>query len=263
MAEPTSSWSMRCQPICTSGISVLDQIENISVFWQMCSAADCAGLHPGPNLHVQSLVAGTPVCLLHALRWQPGGGAETCVHLQGAPGCPLRAVKEATIQAQCLSLQAGNIQWEDYSRSLVSKNKHLCHSSVQGMLLQTLSCVGTSAGVFLSYTLLFVVRTQPWWAPQYFIPILGMMLGNSISGVSVGLSALLEDFSVGECTAIPTLSISKWNFGRSAGFKILCPTCGQVANLTSLLSPNLPKPTPMLKLSEACKEFLANLSCGL
>ncbi|EIE21804.1 putative membrane protein [Coccomyxa subellipsoidea C-169] len=68
----------------------------------------------------------------------------------------------------------------------------------KGMLLQTLSCVGTSAGVFLSYTLLFVVRTHPWWAPQYFIPILGMMLGNSISGVSVGLSALLEDFSVGK-----------------------------------------------------------------
>lgn len=63
--------------------------------------------------------------------------------------------------------------------------------------MQTLSCVGSSAGVFLCYTLLFVVRTQPWWAPQYFIPILGMMLGNSISGVSVGLSALLEDFNVG------------------------------------------------------------------
>ncbi|CAL8471622.1 g11164 [Coccomyxa elongata] len=68
----------------------------------------------------------------------------------------------------------------------------------KGMLLQTLSCLGSSAGVFLCYTLLFVVRTQPWWAPQYFIPILGMMLGNSISGVSVGLSALLEDFSVGK-----------------------------------------------------------------
>lgn len=73
---------------------------------------------------------------------------------------------------------------------------------LQGMLLQTLSCLGSSAGVFLCYTLLFVVRTQPWWAPQYFIPILGMMLGNSISGVSVGLSALLEDFSVGKCRCV-------------------------------------------------------------
>ena len=32
---------------------------------------------------------------------------------------------------------------------------------------------------------------------QYFIPILGMLLGNGISGVSVGLTALLEEFTVG------------------------------------------------------------------
>ena len=34
-------------------------------------------------------------------------------------------------------------------------------------------------------------------AVQYFIPILGMLLGNGISGVSVGLTALLEEFTVG------------------------------------------------------------------
>ena len=32
---------------------------------------------------------------------------------------------------------------------------------------------------------------------QYFIPILGMLLGNAISGVSVGLSALLEELTTG------------------------------------------------------------------
>ena len=35
---------------------------------------------------------------------------------------------------------------------------------------------------------------MPW---QYFIPILGMLLGNGISGVSVGLSALLEELTTG------------------------------------------------------------------
>lgn len=69
---------------------------------------------------------------------------------------------------------------------------------MQGMLAQALACIGSSAAIFLSYTLLVVVRTQPWWMPQYFIPILGMMLGNAISGVSVGLSALLEELTVGE-----------------------------------------------------------------
>ena len=32
---------------------------------------------------------------------------------------------------------------------------------------------------------------------QYFIPILGMLLGNAISGVSVGLSTLLEELATG------------------------------------------------------------------
>ena len=41
------------------------------------------------------------------------------------------------------------------------------------MLAQVLTCIGASAAVFLTYTLLVVVRTEPWYSPQYFIPILG------------------------------------------------------------------------------------------
>ena len=41
------------------------------------------------------------------------------------------------------------------------------------------------------------VRTKPWYEPQYFITILGMVLGNCISSISVGLSALLDDLTTG------------------------------------------------------------------
>ena len=44
---------------------------------------------------------------------------------------------------------------------------------MQGMLAQILTCIGASAAVFLTYTLLVVVQTEPWYSPQYFIPILG------------------------------------------------------------------------------------------
>ena len=46
---------------------------------------------------------------------------------------------------------------------------------MQGMLAQILTCIGASAAVFLTYTLLVVVQTEPWYSPQYFIPILGEM----------------------------------------------------------------------------------------
>ena len=67
------------------------------------------------------------------------------------------------------------------------------------MFLHITGCIGASAAVFLCYTLLLVVRTEPWWQPQYFIPILGMLLGNAVSGASIGLTTLLEEFATGLC----------------------------------------------------------------
>lgn len=68
----------------------------------------------------------------------------------------------------------------------------------QGMLLQIIACLGIATSAFLCYTLVLVVRTDPWWAAQYFIPILGMLLGNAISGVSVGMTTLLDQITSGE-----------------------------------------------------------------
>ena len=84
---------------------------------------------------------------------------------------------------------------------------HICPSQLsrphclQGMLLHVLSSVGTTSAVFLTYALTLVLHQHPWWKPQYFIPILGMLLGNAISGVSVGLSSLLEELSTGKRAA--------------------------------------------------------------
>jgi len=52
------------------------------------------------------------------------------------------------------------------------------------MSLGTLSC--------LVYFLLIVVRLSPWYEPQYFIPIAGMLIGNSMTGISLGVKLLLE-----------------------------------------------------------------------
>lgn len=40
------------------------------------------------------------------------------------------------------------------------------------------------------YALIVVVGTEPWYAPQYAIPLLGMMLGNTMTGVSLALDKL-------------------------------------------------------------------------
>ncbi len=40
--------------------------------------------------------------------------------------------------------------------------------------------------------LLVVIDATPWYLPQYAIPLLGMLLGNTMSGVSLGMSRFTE-----------------------------------------------------------------------
>ena len=65
------------------------------------------------------------------------------------------------------------------------------------MLLHTLGMVGGAASGIICYAMLLIIRPQPWWHAQYFIPTLGMLLGNCISGVSVALSAIMEELTTG------------------------------------------------------------------
>jgi UDP-glucose/iron transport system permease protein len=42
------------------------------------------------------------------------------------------------------------------------------------------------------FTLLVVIKNQPWYAPQYAIPLLGMILGNTMNGISLGMDRLTQ-----------------------------------------------------------------------
>ena len=37
-----------------------------------------------------------------------------------------------------------------------------------------------------------IIQVKPWYAPQYAIPLLGMLLGNTMNGVSIGLDRLMS-----------------------------------------------------------------------
>lgn len=38
--------------------------------------------------------------------------------------------------------------------------------------------------------LLLIIRVQPWYQPQYLIPLLGMLLGNTMNGIAIALDNL-------------------------------------------------------------------------
>ncbi len=57
--------------------------------------------------------------------------------------------------------------------------------------------MGASA-MFLSsfavciFALTVVIRNQPWYDPRYAIPLLGMLLGNTMNGIAIGLDRLTQ-----------------------------------------------------------------------
>lgn len=61
-----------------------------------------------------------------------------------------------------------------------------------------------------------VVRVDPWHDPQYVIPLLGMVLGNTLTGISLCLDALLESLSArrDEVEAALSLGATRWEAAR-------------------------------------------------
>ncbi|MDD3382821.1 MAG: iron export ABC transporter permease subunit FetB [Bacilli bacterium] len=48
----------------------------------------------------------------------------------------------------------------------------------------------------LFYFLLVVIQVNPYYDPQYFIPITGMIVGNSMTGVSLAVNNLIKRFTI-------------------------------------------------------------------
>ncbi len=57
--------------------------------------------------------------------------------------------------------------------------------------------MGTTAIFFSSFlvnlfALFLLIEADPWYTPQYAIPLLGMLLGNTMNGISLGLDRLTQ-----------------------------------------------------------------------
>ncbi|MCB1905607.1 MAG: ABC transporter permease, partial [Gammaproteobacteria bacterium] len=60
-----------------------------------------------------------------------------------------------------------------------------------GMGIGTLSMFISSFSITL-LALHLVVKVEPWYTPQYLIPLLGMLLGNTMSGMAIALDNLTQ-----------------------------------------------------------------------
>ncbi|GIP31922.1 iron export ABC transporter permease subunit FetB [Paenibacillus sp. J2TS4] len=61
--------------------------------------------------------------------------------------------------------------------------------------MKNLVALSMSAGVLVSliYFLLVVIGVSPWYQPTYVIPIAGMIVGNSMTGIALGVNTLMGE----------------------------------------------------------------------
>ena len=112
----------------------------------------------------------------------------------------------------------------------------------QGIWLDGLASIGAGAWSMLAFALAAVVRPTPWYMPQYAVPLLGMILGNTLSGVSLALNRY-ADYVVDGRDRIETLlalGATRWEAAEEAVRKAvrngMIPTLNSmvVAGLVSL-----------------------------
>jgi putative ABC transport system permease protein len=54
------------------------------------------------------------------------------------------------------------------------------------------SAMCISSFIITLFALMAIIRNDPWYEPQYAIPLLGMILGNTMNGIAIGLDRLTQ-----------------------------------------------------------------------
>lgn len=63
----------------------------------------------------------------------------------------------------------------------------------RGLVIISGTAMLVGAGLTLAYVDLVVVRVEPWYDPQYLIPLFGMIVGNSMNGASLAAERLASE----------------------------------------------------------------------
>lgn len=106
-------------------------------------------------------------------------------------------------------------------------------NSYSGMLLDTMLAVWASSWFVLGFAMLAVLQgSRSWHDPQYAIPLLGMILGNTLNGITLGLGGVLEAFRTerDQIETLLTLGATRWEAARESVKKALTTATTPIIN---------------------------------
>ncbi len=75
-----------------------------------------------------------------------------------------------------------------------------------------------SSWIVTGITLLAILKPEPWYRPSVLIPLLGMVLGNSLTGISLGLERFLSEIKQNreKIETLLCLGATRWESCRSS-----------------------------------------------
>jgi len=88
-----------------------------------------------------------------------------------------------------------------------------------GIHFDSIVAVWCSSWVVAAYALTVILRdTVSWYHPQYVIPLAGMILGNALNGISLGLNQLSEQLTAqrDQVDMLLALGATRWEAARSS-----------------------------------------------
>jgi putative ABC transport system permease protein len=90
------------------------------------------------------------------------------------------------------------------------------HFRYPGIWLSSLVSIWASSWLMAAVALFVIVPVHPWYSPQYAIPLLGMILGNTLNGISLGLDRLGGELSTkrGQVETLLALGATRWEAAR-------------------------------------------------
>ena len=85
-----------------------------------------------------------------------------------------------------------------------------------GMLAGAFGAMLLGSGTTAVWGTLVLLQPDPPWSPRYLIPLVGMILGNALTGVSLGLDRCLQDLDEGRgrVELLLALGATRWQAAR-------------------------------------------------
>jgi putative ABC transport system permease protein len=87
-----------------------------------------------------------------------------------------------------------------------------------GILLSSVVSVWASSWFVTAVALFVIIPIRPWYSPRYAIPLLGMILGNTLNGISLGLDRLGVELSSKRAQVETLLALggTRWEAARGS-----------------------------------------------